>query len=401
MVTQTQFSQRITALEESATLGIAKKVRELKAAGRDVVGLTLGEPDFPTPAHIREAAKAALDAGFTQYPPVAGIPELRQAISAKFKRDNGLDYSPDQILVSTGAKQSLYNAILSILNPGDGAILPAPFWVSYHGILYLAQADISILPTTLASGYKITPEQLEAAIQPHTRLFILCTPSNPTGSMYTREELAAIAEVLERHPQVYTIADEIYEYIAFDQPHVSLATFGNLYERVVTVNGFAKGFAMTGWRLGYIGASKPIIELCEKLQGQVTSGATSFSQKGGVAALNGDMSPTWAMRDEFRRRRDLVYASLKQIEGLEVNLPEGAFYFYPDLAAFLGRRAPNGTQIRDIEQLCIYLLDEEGLAVVPGSAFGTDTHVRLSYAYSMEALDDATARMKRALEKLS
>jgi aspartate aminotransferase len=395
------FSKKISALEESATLGIAKKVRELKASGRNIVGLTLGEPDFDTPAHIKDAAKQALDEGFVHYPPVAGYPELRQAIADKFKRDNGLSYSPNQVLVSTGAKQSLYNAILAILNPGDGALLPAPYWVSYEGILYMAEADIRILLTTLETDYKITAAQLEASIQPHTRLLILCSPSNPTGSMYSRQELSELAAVLERHPQIYIIADEIYEYIAFGQEHVSLASFPALYDRVVTVNGFSKGFAMTGWRLGYIAGPKEIVDLCEKLQGQVTSGATAFAQRAAVAALNGDLSPALAMRDEFRRRRDYLYAELCAIEGLKVNLPEGAFYFYPDLEAFIGRSTPEGKRIEDIDDLCIYLLDSEGLAVVPGSAFGTRTHVRLSYAYAMSELEDAAGRLKRALSRLS
>ncbi|TAE48025.1 MAG: pyridoxal phosphate-dependent aminotransferase, partial [Bacteroidetes bacterium] len=359
------FSHKITELEESATLSIAKKVRELVASGRNVVGLTLGEPDMDTPTHIKDAAKKALDEGITHYPPVAGYPDLRQAIVDKFKRDNNLDYKTDQILVSSGAKQSLYNVILSVMNPGDGAVLPAPFWVSYQGILYLAEAQIEIVNTSIESDYKITPEQLEAAIHPHTKLFILCSPSNPTGSMYSREELAALVEVLHRHPQVYVISDEIYEYIAFDQEHISIATFPGMYERTIVVNGFSKGFSMTGWRLGYIAAPKEITALCEKLQGQVTSGATSFAQKGAVAALTQSMEPTWEMREEFRRRRDMMYKELTAIEGLKVNLPEGAFYFYPDLAAFIGRSTPNGKKITNIEELCIFLLDDEGLAVVP------------------------------------
>ncbi|MDX1909807.1 MAG: pyridoxal phosphate-dependent aminotransferase [Bacteroidia bacterium] len=394
------FSHKITALEESATLAVAKKVRELMAAGRDVVGLTLGEPDMDTPAHIREAAKKALDDGFTHYPPVAGIPELRQAIVDKLKRDNGITYTPAQTLVSCGAKQSLYNVILSVLNPGDGAILPAPYWVSYYSILYMAEARTTVVQTTLANDFKMTPEQLEAAIEPHTRLLILCTPSNPTGSMYSRAEMDALVEVLERHPQVYVIADEIYEYICFGKEHVSLAAYPSMYDRTITVNGFAKGFAMTGWRLGYIAAPKEIVALCEKLQGQVTSGATSFAQKGAVAALTQDMQPTWDMREEFHRRRDMMYADLKAIEGVEVNLPDGAFYFYPDLGKFLHKQTPAGQTIQDIEALSLYLLDEEGLAVVPGSAFGTDAHVRLSYAYPVEQLRDAVRRLGSALSKL-
>lgn len=396
-----EFSQRITSLAPSATLAIAQRVRELKAEGKDVIGLTLGEPDMDTPTHICEAAKKALDAGYTHYPPVPGYPELRKAIVEKLKRDNDLTYDPAQVVVSTGAKQSLYNVVSAVINPGDGAVLPAPYWVSYHGQLSLAQADITEVPTTLEANYKITPDQLEAAIQPHTKLFFLTTPSNPTGSMYSREELAALVAVLERHPQVYVIADEIYEHITFGQEHVSIGTFASIADRVITVNGFAKGFAMTGWRLGYIAAPLPIAKLCTKLQGQVTSGANSFAQQGAIAALTESLDPTYAMRDEFRQRRDRLYEQLKAIDGLAVNLPDGAFYFYPDFAAFLGRKTPSGQTIETIDELCLYLIDEVGLALVPGSAFGTSSHARISYAYSVEMLNQAVDRLATGLGKLS
>ena len=395
------FSHVVSSLAESATLAIAKKVRQLKAEGRDVLGLTLGEPDMDTPAHIVEAAKKSLDAGFTHYAPVSGYPELRKAICDKLKRDNDLDYTPDQIVVSTGAKQSLYNVVLSIMNPGDHAVLPAPYWVSYEAMLHLAQADITRVMTSIEGNYKMTPAQLEEAIKPNTKLLFLTTPSNPTGSMYSREELTALVAVLEKHPNIYIISDEIYEYITFGMEHVSLGTFASIKDRVITVNGFSKGFAMTGWRLGYIAAPKDVAAICEKMQGQCTSGANSFAQMGAIAGLVDDLGPTYAMRDIFRERRDMLYDALREIEGLEVNLPDGAFYFYPDFKAFLGRKTPKGQVISDINELCLYLVDEVGLALVPGAAFGTDSHARISYAYAQKDLEDAVTRLKKGLGMLS
>ncbi|MEZ4775698.1 MAG: pyridoxal phosphate-dependent aminotransferase [Bacteroidia bacterium] len=395
-----KYSQIISSLAESATLGIAKKVRQLTAEGRNVIGLTLGEPDSDTPVHIRDAAKKALDDGFTHYPPVSGYANLREAIANKLKRENGLDFKADQIVVSTGAKQSLYNVILAVLNPGDAVILPAPYWVSYEAMCHLAQAETTVIKTDVSDNYKITPAQLEAAIQPNTRLFVLTSPSNPTGSMYSREELEGIVEVLEKYPNVLIISDEIYEHITFGKPHISIGTFPSVADRVIVVNGFSKGYAMTGWRLGYIAAPKDIADLTEKLQGQSTSGATAFAQIGAIAALNGPQDTVAAMRDEFHRRRDLMYKKLCEIDGLKVNLPDGAFYFYPDLGAFLGAETPSGETIHDIDALCLYLLDAEGLAVVPGSAFGTDSHIRLSYAYANEVLEDGIGRLTRALRAL-
>jgi len=388
-------------MEESATLGIARRVRELKSTGKDIIGLTLGEPDFNTPHHIREAAKQALDAGYTHYPPVDGLPELKEAIANKFKRDNNLTYTAKEIFVSTGAKQSLYNVVLALLNPGDEVIIPAPYWVSYDAMVYLAKATPRYISTDTKTGYKITPEQLEAAITPQTKLFFFNTPSNPTGTVYTQEEMQALVAVLEKHPHIYILSDEIYEYITYDQPHISLGTFASIFDRVVTVNGFSKGFAMTGWRLGYIAAKDhELIGLCGKLQGQSTSGANAFAQKGAVAALTEDLSPTYEMRDAFRHRRDRVYDQLKAIQGVEVPLPEGAFYFYPDFASFMGKKTPDGKTINDIDQLCLYLIEEEGLALVTGAAFGTTTHARISYAYAVEVLDEGMARLASGLEKL-
>lgn len=394
-------SNLVSSLAESATLAISKRVRELKAEGRDVIGLTLGEPDFDTPSHIREAAKQALDDGYTHYPPVAGLPELRQAIVDKFKRDNNLDFGIENIVVSTGAKQSLYNVVFSLVNPGEEVIILAPYWVSYYAMVHLAQGKVVPLTASIEDSYKVSAEKLEAAITPNTRLIMLSTPSNPTGSMYSREEMAAIAEVLERHPHVHLISDEIYEYLIYEGEHVSFASFKAIADRVITVNGFSKGYAMTGWRLGYIAASKEIAAVCEKLQGQITSGANAFAQKGAIEALNGDQSAVAEMRESFRQRRDRMYGQLQEIEDLKVILPDGAFYFYPDFSSYFGKTTPDGKTIDTIDALCLYLIDEVGLALVPGSAFGTDVHARISYAYAPDVLDDAVKRLKAGLGKLS
>ncbi len=394
-------SELISSLEESATLAISKKVRELKAEGRDVIGLTLGEPDFDTPSHIREAAKQALDDGYTHYPPVAGLNELREAIAAKLQRDNGLSYTAANVMVSTGAKQSLYNVVQCLVNPGDEVIIPAPFWVSYSAMVHIARAKLVQIDTGIDSAYKMSAGQLEAAITPNTRLLMMSTPSNPTGSMYSRADLAALVEVLERHPQVYVICDEIYELLTYGQEHVSLASFASIKDRVITVNGFSKGFAMTGWRLGYIAAAEPIIDVCEKLQGQITSGANAFAMKGAISALTGDMQPSEDMRLAFLERRNLLYDQLRAIDGVEVIMPDGAFYFYPDMKAFLGKKAPDGTVINTTDALCLYLIDEVGLALVPGEAFGTKSHVRISYAYAPAVLSDAVQRLATGLGRLT
>ncbi len=397
-----EYSRLISSMEESATLGIARRVRELKAEGKNIVGLTLGEPDFDTPTHIREAAKKALDDGYTHYPPVDGLPELKEAIVEKFKRDNGLTYSPKQVFVSTGAKQSLYNVVLALLNPGDEVVIPAPYWVSYDAMVYLAQATAKYIPTDTASNYKITTEQLEEALTPQSKLLFFNTPSNPTGSMYTQAELQALVAVMEKYPNLYILSDEIYEYITYGTHHISLGSFESIFDRVITVNGFSKGFAMTGWRLGYIAsADSQLIKLCGNLQGQSTSGANAFAQKGAVAALTEDLTPTYEMRDAFLQRRDMVYEKLKHIEGVMAPLPEGAFYFYPDFSAFLGKTAPNGNVISSIDDFCLYLIEEEGLAMVTGSAFGTQTHARISYAYSTAILEDALDRLAKGIAKLS
>ena len=397
-----QYSQRISSMKESATLGISQRVRELKAEGKDVIGLTLGEPDFDTPIHIREAAKQALDDGYTHYPPVAGLPELKAAIAEKLQRENGLTYSPKQIVVSNGAKQTLYNLAQALINPGDEAVLPAPFWVSYEAQLLLAGAKPVRVMTDLAQGFRITPEQLEAALTPQTKVVYLNTPSNPTGSMYEKHELAALVEVLEKYPQAYIFSDEIYEHISFGKEHVSMGTFASIFDRVVTINGFSKNFAMTGWRLGYMAAADTtLVSLCSKIQGQSTSGANAFAQKGAIVGLTGGLDTTFQMRDEFKKRRDWVYQRLQEIPGVKTILPDGAFYFYPDLEAFLGKKTPAGQTLENIDDLCMYLIDEVGLALVPGSAFGTLSHVRMSYAYATEVLEDGLNRLATGLGKLN
>lgn len=401
MVTTSKFSEQISSLKESATLALAQRVRELKAEGRDVIGLTLGEPDFDTPQHIKDAAAKALADGHTSYPPVAGIPELRKAIADKLVRENSLDVEPSQVVVSTGAKQTLYNVIGCLLNPGDEVILPAPYWVTYRAQLELAQANIKEIPTGIEEKFKLSPAALEAELTPATKLLILTTPSNPSGSMYSPEELAALVAVIEKYPNLYVIADEIYEHITYDLQHVSIGSFTSIKDRVITVNGFAKGFAMTGWRLGYMVANPEIVKLCVKLQGQVTSGANNFAQWGGVAALTSDLAPTFAMRDSFRSRRDDLYQKLKAIPNLDVLLPDGAFYFYPDMAAYLNTVSPKGMKVKTIDDLCLYLIEEGGVVVVPGSAFGTETHVRISYAYAVDMLNKAVDRLGNSLTALT
>ena len=391
---------RLQALTESETLAMAKKVRRLIAEGKDVVGLTLGEPDFDTPEHIREAAIQALHDGHTHYPPVAGIPALRQAVADKFQREYGLDMTADNVLVSTGAKQSLVNIIMSLVNPGEHALLIAPYWVSYREMLKMAEAEYQVVTTGIDQQFKISPAQLEEAIGSNTRLLILTNPSNPTGSAYSREELAALVEVIEGHPQLYVISDEIYEYIAYDHEHTCMAEFGSIRDRVVIVNGVSKGFAMTGWRIGFTVGPAEIIELCEKYQGQVTSGANTIAQHAALKGLTSSLDRTRAMRDEFRERRDYVYEQLSSIEGMNVLLPPAAFYFYPDVSAFFGKTAPSGRKITDIQAFCDYLLDEALVAVISGSAFGTDRHVRISYAYNMDMLTEGMRRMKHHLSLL-
>ena len=389
------LADRISRIDEPQTIRMAKLSRELRAQGLDVVDLSLGEPDFPTPSHLIEAAKAAMDEGFTKYPPVAGYPELRQAISAKFKRENGLNFPPEQVMASTGAKQCIANAILSIVNPGDEVVIPAPFWVTYADIVKLAEGKVIQVKSGIEQDFKITPTQLREAITPATRCIIFSSPCNPTGSIYTREELRALADVLASFPAVYVISDEIYEHINFSSQHESIAQFDVLHNRVIVINGLSKSFAMTGWRLGYMGGPKEIINACEKIQSQFTSGANSITQRTAIAALNGTLQPTLDMQAAFRQRRDFLVEALRQIPGLVVNHPAGAFYVFPDVSHFLSH-----PETPDTEQLCLYLLHKGLVSCVPGDAFGDASCIRISYATSMDKLEEAVRRLTKAFAQL-
>jgi aspartate aminotransferase len=394
------LSKRLESLSESQTIGMSRLSRELAATGVDVINLSLGEPDFITPRHIREAAKKAIDDGFTFYPPIAGFNELRQAISDKFKRENSLDYSASQVVVSTGAKQSIANVVLSLVNPGDEVIIPLPYWVSYIEIVKLAEGITVPIRTSIRTDFKISPGELEKAITPKTKLFIFSSPCNPTGSVYTKEELKALAEVFAKHPEVFILSDEIYEHINFLDRHESIAQFDEIRDRVIIVNGLSKGYAMTGWRIGYIGAPQYIAAACDKIQGQFTSAASSISQKAAEAALNGNNAPTLEMKDAFKRRRDLVLGMLKEIPGLIVNEPRGAFYVFPDVSSYFGRKDGDKV-IKTASDLCMYLLNKGHVSTVTGEAFGAPDCIRISYAASDDKLKSAMERIKTALGKLS
>ena len=396
----THLSDRINKISESQTIAMARKSRELKANGIDIISLSLGEPDFNTPDVIKEAAKKAIDDNFSYYTHVSGYLELREAICKKFKRDNGLDYSPDEIVVSTGAKQSIANAVLCIVNPGDEVIIPAPFWVSYLEILKLAEGKPVMIYTTIESDFKMSPEQLEKSITSKTRLVMLSTPCNPTGSVYNREELKALAEVIIKYPELYIISDEIYEHINFIGGHQSFAQFDFIKERVITINGVSKGFAMTGWRGGIMAAPKWIAQACDKIQGQFTSATSSITQKAMHKAMDLDFDTyIKPMRDAFLKRRDLVLRLMSEIPGLKTNVPQGAFYVYPEVSYYFGKKYKDYL-ILNATDLTLYLLDEGHLALVPGAAFGEDRYIRFSYATNEENLIEALKRMKDALSKL-
>ncbi len=394
------FSNRINNLSESATMKMNKLGRELSAKGVDVISLSLGEPDFHTPEHIKNAAKEAMDQNYTYYTPVAGYPELRKAISAKLKNENGLDYDFSQICVSTGAKQSLANAILCLVNPGDEVIIPTPYWVSYSEIVKLAEGTSVFIDTTVESNFKITSEQLEAAITPKSKVFMFSSPCNPTGSVYSKAELEGLAKVFEQHPEIYIISDEIYEHINFVDQHESIAQFDSIRDRVVIINGMSKAFAMTGWRIGYSASSKELANAFDKMQGQITSGTCSITQRAGIAAYEGGLETVYAMREQFKKRRDRVYGLLSDIPGLKLNLPDGAFYFFPDVTSYFGK-SYNGRVIKDADELSLYLLEEAHVATVGGDSFGDTKSIRLSYAAAEEKLVEAMRRIKEALGKLA
>lgn len=390
------LSDRIKNMSTSATLAMAAKARELRNEGKDIIGLSLGEPDFNIPDFIKESAKQAIDENYSSYTPVDGYAELKKAIALKFKRDNGLDYGLNQIVVSTGAKQSLYNVAMVVLNPGDEVILPAPYWVSYSDIVKLAEGVPVEVSTGIDTDFKMTPAQLEAAITPKTRMIWFSSPCNPSGSVYSKEELEGLAEVLKNHPDIYVVSDEIYEHINFVGDHVSIAAIDGMYDRTVTVNGVSKAFAMTGWRIGYIGAPEWIAKGCTKLQGQVTSGANAIAQRAVITALEAPVSKIQYMIDEFHKRRDLVLGLLGEIEGFNLNVPEGAFYVFPDISAFFGKTL-NGTTINNASDFALYLLENANVATVTGEAFGNPNCIRISYAASEKELKEAIARIKAVL----
>jgi len=390
------LSDRINNLSTSQTLAMAALARELKLQGKDIISLSLGEPDFNTPDFIKEAAKKAIDENYSNYTPVDGYLELKEAICKKFKRDNNLDYKPANIVVSTGAKQSLYNIAQVMLNDGDEVILPAPYWVSYYEIIKMSGGIPVEVPTSIESNFKITPEQLEKAITPKTKMIWYSSPCNPSGSVYNREELTAIAKVLEKHPQIYFVSDEIYEHINFSGTFCSMASIPGMFDRTITVNGVAKAFAMTGWRIGYIGAPEFIAKACTKMQGQVTSGANSIAQRATIAAVEADPKVLNYMVEAFHKRRDLVVGLIKEISGLRINVPEGAFYVFPDVSSFFGKTL-HGKLINNADDFSMYLLSEANVATVTGDAFGNPNCIRISYATSEELLTEAFKRIKEAL----
>jgi len=393
------LSHRIDRLAESETLQMAKLSRELRSKGFDIIDLSLGEPDFQTPKHICEAAKQAIDDGFTKYPPVAGFLDLRQAIADKFKRENNLEFNSEQIIVSTGAKQSIANVMMVLLDPGDEVVLPSPYWVSYREIIKLGEGSMAAISSSVDNNFKITAEELEEAITPRTKIFCFSSPCNPTGTVYSQSELEAFAEVLARHPGVFIISDEIYEHISFLGKHESIAQFESLKGRVIVVNGCSKAYAMTGWRVGYIGAPLWIAKACDKMQGQITSGTCSISQRAALTAITSDQSETVKMRNEFQRRRDLVLRMLKDIPGIKANYPEGAFYVFPDVSSLFGKT--DGQQlIMNADDLCNYLIYHAHVTLVTGRAFGDENCIRISYAASQERLTEALNRLKEAVAKL-
>ncbi len=394
------LADRIVKMVESATLQMTAKARKLKQEGKDVINLSIGEPDFDTPQFIKEAAKVALDQGYTKYTPVSGLLDLKKAIQHKFKRDNNIDYALDEIVVSNGAKQSIANVAMSVLNEGDEVIIFAPYWVSYLEIVHLASGVPVIVHAGIENDFKVLPSQLEAAITPKTRMVIFSSPCNPTGSVYSMKELQAFADILGTKDEIYIVSDEIYEYINYTGQHASMASIPSVRDQTITINGFSKGFAMTGWRLGYMGAPREVAKATDKMQGQFTSGAASFSQKAASLALETDLTETIKMRDTFLKRRDLILGLLKEIPGVKCNIPEGAFYVFPNVSAYYGKKTPDGTVIENGDQLCTYILETAYVALVAGSAFGDEDCIRISYAASDQEIIESCKRIKEALGQL-
>jgi aspartate aminotransferase len=394
------ISDRVNRLSESATIAMARKARELKSQGIDIISLSLGEPDFNTPDFIKDAGKEGIDKNFSKYMPVNGYQDLREAISNKFKRDNGIDYSTEQIVVSTGAKQSIANVVLSLINPGDEVIVPAPYWVSYADIIKMAEGIPVFIDTSIKNDFKISPSELQDAINSKTRMMIYSSPCNPSGSVYSKEELRSLADVLVNYPSITVISDEIYEHINFTGSYFSIGAFPDMYNQVVTINGVSKSFAMTGWRLGYIGAPLHIAQACTKIQGQFTSGTSSISQRAAIAAVLANPSLIHEMRDAFLSRRDFILEELNKINGININQPQGAFYVFPDVSAFFNK-SYGDFKITNSDKLAMYILETAKVAVVTGNAFGSPNCIRISYASSMEKLKDAMNRIATALNNLN
>ena len=393
-------SDRVNRLSESATIAMARKARELKSQGIDIISLSLGEPDFNTPDFIKHAGKEGIDKNFSKYMPVNGYQDLREAISNKFKRDNGINYSTEQIVVSTGAKQSIANVVLSLINPGDEVIVPAPYWVSYAEIIKMAEGVPVFIDTSIKNDFKISPSELQGAINDKTKMMIYSSPCNPSGSVYSKEELRSLADVLVNYPSITVLSDEIYEHINFTGSYFSIGAFPDMYNQVVTINGVSKSFAMTGWRLGYIGAPLHIAQACTKIQGQFTSGTSSISQRAAIAAVSANPSEIHEMRDAFLSRRDFILEELNKIKGININQPQGAFYVFPDVSAFFNKSYGNFT-VTNSDQLAMYILETAKVAVVTGNAFGSPNCIRISYASSMEKLKDAMDRIATALNNLN
>jgi aspartate aminotransferase len=391
------LSARINSLPISATLEMAAKARELKTKGIDIIGLSLGEPDFNTPEFIKDAAVQAVQDNWNSYSPVDGYADLKTAICNKFKRDNNLDYNPTQIVVSTGAKQSIANICMVLLNPGDEVLLPAPYWVSYSAIATLAEAKSKIIPSSIETDFKITPEQLEAAITPKTKLVMFNSPNNPSGTIYSEKEYRSLGKVLEKFPDVFILSDEIYEHINYGTPHFSIASIPELYDRTITVNGVAKAFAMTGWRIGYIGAPEWLAKACNKMQGQITSGANCIAQRATIAAVEAPVSNIQYMVDEFAKRREIIIQLLSEIPGIKINQPEGAFYVFPDISFYFGKTL-TGKKIENASDFALYLLEHAHVATVTGDAFGNSNCIRISYAASEKNIRTAIARISKCLQ---